>query len=125
MAGEPSTDQLRTALVVLAVNPPSGAGGFTVAGGAPAKPEGAEAVRKWFLDRGFDVDPVVGIAFSISGPGSLFSHTFGDAHGGALQQGTPLELDQAALAGRLRDDLLRYVAAVVVGPAPDFGPGNP
>jgi hypothetical protein len=116
VAGESGTD-LRTALVVLAT-PPAGPGGYTTAARPPASPEGAELVRKWFADRGFDVDPVVGIAFSISGPATLFDATFGPTGPGAV------ELDAAALAGRLDAGLLRYVAAVAIGPPPDFGPTN-
>lgn len=118
MADDPDAEQLRTALVVL-VSRPTGPGGHTVADGRPSLPEGAETVRKWFSVKGFDVDPVVGIAFSISGPSALFSRIFGSSDGAAL------ELDQAALVGRLDADLLPYIAAVAVGPPPDFGPGNP
>ena len=123
MAGGPGADQLRTALVVLAVpaDQSPGPGGYT-ASHRPAPPEGAEPVRKWFSKKGFKVDPVVGIAFAISGPGRLFSSTFGLDHAGL---GSTQQLDQTALAGRLDADLLRYVAAVTIGPPPEFGPGNP
>jgi hypothetical protein len=122
MAGETGNNQLRTALVVLATpaDPLAGPGGYTVANGPPTLTSGPEMVRKWFSSKGFDVDPVVGIAFSISGPGNLFNRTFGP-----MDPESTLEYNQAALAGRLDKDLLRYVAAVVVGPPPDFGPGNP
>ena len=120
MAGETGKDQRRTALVVLATPTSPPAGGYTVANGPPTLPAGPEAVQKWFSSKGFDVDPVVGIAFSISGPGNLFNRTFG-----RVDPGSTVEYDQAALAGRLDQNLLRYVAAVVVGPPPDFGPGNP
>lgn len=115
----PNGDELRTALVVLA-DRPTKPGGYTLADGRPGLPQGAETVRKWFLSKGFDVDPVVGIAFSISGPSPLFNRTFGNTDDGA-----GLELDQAALAGRIAADVLPYVAAVVVGPPPAFGPSNP
>ncbi|HST84656.1 MAG TPA: hypothetical protein VLL08_23160 [Kineosporiaceae bacterium] len=124
MTDEPSTDQLRTALVVLAVpaDQPAGTGGYTIGHRPAGLPEGAESVRTWFSEKGYKTDPVVGIAFAISAPGTLFNSTFGidDAGTGSTQQ-----LDQAALAGHLDADLLRYVAAVVIGPPPDFGPGNP
>lgn len=122
MAGEVDGNQLRTALVVLAApaGGSTGSAGFTVAGGRPARPEGAERVRNWFAGKGFAVDPVVGISFSISGPGRLFSRTLGIADAGSSREYT-----QADLAGRLDHDLIRYVAAVVIGSAPDFGPGNP
>jgi hypothetical protein len=122
MADETGNDQLLTALVVLATpaNPPAGPGGYTVANGPPTPTAGPQAVQKWFSSRGFDVDPVVGIAFSISGPGDLFHRTFG-----RVDPGSAVEYDQAALAGRLDQDVLRYVAAVVIGPPPDFGPSNP
>ncbi len=92
------SNELRSALVVLA---------------APLKPD---LVRSWFSEQGFDVDPVVGISFSISGPGALFDKVLG---------GTGTELDQAALAGRVDRAVLPYVAAVVLGTELDFGPGNP
>ena len=119
MTGEVDSNQLRTALVVLAA-PAGGSTGFTVAGGRPGRPEGAERVRNWFAGKGFVVDPVVGISFSISGPGRLFSRILGIADAGSSREYT-----QADLAGRLDHDLIRYVAAVVIGSAPDFGPGNP
>jgi hypothetical protein len=110
-----AAEQLRSALVVLAA-PPTGPGGYT-SGDPAGVPEGAEAVRTWFGDHGFDVDPVVGIAFSISGPDRLFRGVFGPAADGAV------ELDRAALTGRLEAAVLDRVAAVSFGPAPDFGPG--
>jgi hypothetical protein len=121
VAGESSTDQMRTALVILAMpaRPPTGSGGYTVDHPPGAPPAGAEAVRKWFSAKGFDVDPIVGIAFSISGPGSLFARTLGIDGAGAR------EVSQAALADRLDPDLVSYVMAVVVGPPPDFGLGDP
>jgi hypothetical protein len=116
-------NQLRTALVVLAVPADQPAGGYT-AGHPPAEPpEGAESVRQWFAAKGFAVEPVVGIAFAISGSGQLFDSTFGSTVGGD-SPGAPQQLDQPALAGRLDADLLRYVAAVSIGPPPDFGPTN-
>jgi hypothetical protein len=115
VADKPSTDRLRTALVVLAM-PPTGPGGYT-ANNRPAPPSGAKAVQQWFSAKGFQVDSVVGIAFSISAPGTLFTSTFGAI-------GDTVELDQAALAGRLDPALLPYVAAVVIGPPPDFGPSR-
>ena len=123
MAGGPEADELRTALVVLAVpaGQSPGTGGYT-SDQLPAPPVGAELVRTWFSKKGFEVDPVVGIGFAISAPSSLFSSTLGidGARLGAAQQ-----LDQSALAGRLDADVLGYVAAVAIGPPPDFGPGNP
>jgi hypothetical protein len=35
------------------------------------------------------------------------------------------ELDQSELSGVLPEHLLAQVAAVVIGPPPDFGPLNP
>jgi hypothetical protein len=121
-------NQLRTALVVLAVPADQSAGGYT-AGHRPAEPpEGAESVRQWFSAKGFAVEPVVGIAFAISGSGRLFDSTFGNTFGNTVGHDSPgatQQLDQSALAGRLDANLLRYVAAVVIGPPPDFGPDNP
>lgn len=112
---------LRTALVVLAGPASASAGGgYTVASGPPKPAEAAAKVQRWFAAKGFDVDPVVGISFSISGPGRLFRRVLGMA-----DPGSPLELGPAELAGHLDQDLIRYVAAVAIGPAPDFGPDNP
>jgi hypothetical protein len=91
-------DRLRTALVVL------------------ASPANAELVRNWFSFNGFDVDPVVGIAFAISGPASLFRRALGGADDGA-----PVELGPAELRGRVDDEVLAHLAAIVVTPPPDFG----
>jgi hypothetical protein len=124
--GEQVSDQLddnvlRTALVVLATPASaSGGGGYTVASGPPKPAEGVAKVQRWFATKGFAVDPVVGISFSISGPGRLFHRVLGMA-----DPGSPLELGPAELAGHLDKEVLPYVAAVVVGPAPDFGPENP
>jgi hypothetical protein len=119
MTGTAKDDPLRTALVVLAV-PSPGAGGHTTAGGAPTEPEGADLARNWFLSRGFQVDPVVGIAFAISGPAGLFRRTLGGA-----DDGSAAELHPAELRGRVDDEVLTHLAAIVVGSPPDFGPGNP
>ena len=116
------TNEVRTALVVLATpaSTQTDGGGYTAAGDQPVLPEGVESVRSWFSHMGFAVDPVVGISFSISGPGELFRSVFGSVGPGAVA-----ELDQAALSDVLEPDLLATVAAVVIGPPPDFGPGNP
>jgi hypothetical protein len=115
-------DEVRSALVVLAtpVANQGDGGGYTAAGAPPTLPEGAERVRNWLTHKGFEVDPVVGIAFSISGPGRLFSSVLGVADPAAVA-----ELDRAALTAVLPAELLDHVAAVVIGPPPDFGPLNP
>jgi hypothetical protein len=120
--GDQVSDQVddnavRTALVVLATPASASAGGYTVTDGPPKPGEGPAKVQRWFAAKGFDVDPVVGISFSISGPERLFRQVLG-----MTRPGSPLELGPAELAGHLDKDLIRYVAAVVVGPAPDFGP---
>jgi hypothetical protein len=122
--GDQVSDQvdevLRTALVVLATPASASAGGgYTVASGPPKPAEGAAKVHQWFAAQGFAVDPVVGISFSISGPERLFRRVLG-----MTDPGSPVELGPAELAGQLDNELLRYVAAVVVGPPPDFGPEN-
>ena len=113
MTDSAADNLLRTALVVL--TPPSPG-----PGGASGPPEGAERARKWFLSKGFDVDPVVGIAFAISGPAGLFRRTLGTA-----DDGSTVELGPAALRGRVDADVLSNLVAITVGPPPDFGPGNP
>jgi hypothetical protein len=114
-------------LVVLTVATNPSPGGYTVGDGLPIPANGAETARKWFAAKGFAVDPLVGISFSINGPSSLFSSVLGLFKNapGIVGQGAALELDQAALAGLLDADLLPHIAAIVVGPSPDFGPGNP
>jgi hypothetical protein len=115
-------DEMRTALVVLATPPgvQPGGGGFTVADGPPVLPANSERVRNWFAENGFEADPVVGIAFSISGPARLFSSVLGLTDPAAVA-----ELDRAALTAVLPADLLDDVVAVVIGPPPAFGPLDP
>jgi hypothetical protein len=110
MTSSAADNQLRTALVVLA----------SPSTGAPAKPEAAARAQKWFSAKGFDVDPVVGIAFAISGPAALFGRTLG-----ITADGSTAELGPAALHGRVDAEVLANLTAIVVGPPPDFGPGNP
>jgi hypothetical protein len=109
MSDATASDQVRTALVVLSdpSDPSTSPGGAETA-------ERAETVRNWFAARGFDVDPVVGISFAISAPERVFTSTFGTT-----------EPDRSTLVDRFDAGLLPYVNAVVVGPPPDFGPGNP
>lgn len=120
MADRADGERLRTALVVLATaGAPPGAAGYTAAGGVPDLAGPAEVVRAWFAGKGFQVDPLVGIAFAISGPERVFRATFDRATDAAV------ELDQAVLRGHLDEGVLGYVAAVSVGAPPDFGPGRP
>ena len=120
MSDQVDDNVVRTALVVLTAPASASAGGYTVADGPPKPAEGAAKVQRWFEAKGFDVDPVVGISFSISGPERLFRRVLG-----MTDPGSPVELGPAELAGHLDQEVIRYVAAVVVGPAPDFGPENP
>lgn len=77
-------------------------------------PETAERVRDWFVARGFEVGPVVGIAFSIVAPLGRMEEVFGgwEAHerGGEV----PMRALPPDVAGAIR--------AVTTQPPPDFGP---
>jgi hypothetical protein len=76
-------------------------------------PQAAERVAAWFRGQGFEVGPVVGTSFSVTGPPSLFERVFG------ARKGLEYALD------RLPDDVAPAVEAVALSPPPDFGPGNP
>jgi hypothetical protein len=67
-------------------------------------PDVAERARRYFAERGFEVGPLVGISFSITGPPGLME-----------------ELDLEALPADVRE----AVHEVATEPPPDFGPGNP
>ena len=77
----------------------------------------AERVMRWFQDRGFETGDFVGISFAITGPPALFEQVFGTSPAAGMSLELPL--------ARLADEGLEQVEAVVVGPPPDFGPGNP
>jgi hypothetical protein len=92
-------------------------------------PEAARHAADFFRARGFDVGPVVGLSFAITGPGSLFEATFGaqpaivDA-ARTLEGVAPTsasELDLSALPTELRS----HIEAVAFPRPPDFGPRSP
>ena len=107
----------RTVLVVLrpssgAPLPPGGLTSATVHAGAP-DPQAAERVRSHLAGRGFDLGPLVGISFSITGTRELIRQVFGDVpDAGAL----PLD--------RLPEDVRRLMLAVEAEAPPDFGPNS-
>ncbi len=95
---------------------------------AEVEPDEAAArrVMSWWRDKGFDVGPLVGISFSVSGPAELFArHLHAASALAALAEGRSdrehLEIPTTRLPGPLR----RSVAAVTFSAPPDFGPGNP
>ncbi len=80
-------------------------------------PEAAERVRAWFVARGFEAGPLVGIAFSIVAPRGRMEEVFSGweahEHGGEL----PMRALPPDVAGAIR--------AVTTQPPPDFGPPSP
>lgn len=78
----------------------------------------AERAKKYFADAGFELGPLVGISFSISGAAALMDQTFADFR--ALH-GSGGELDLS----KLPDDVRGVVRAVVTEAPPDFGPTAP
>ena len=106
-----------TLLVVL--RPASGAslpaGGLTSAtlpAGAP-EPQDAARVREHLAGRGFDLGPLVGISFSITGTRELAREVFGDV---PAVGSVSLE--------RLPADVRRPVLAIEAEAPPDFGPSS-
>jgi hypothetical protein len=86
--------------------PAGGLTAGTIAANAP-DPEAAARVRSFFADRGFAVGPLVGIAFSITGPAA---EVFGRVpEAGSL----PLE--------RLPEDVSEHLVAVEAESPLDFG----
>jgi hypothetical protein len=79
--------------------------------------EGAERARGAFRELGFEVGPMVGLSFSISGPDELFERVFPDV---AAKQRTGESFDLSRLP-----EGAESVQAVVSEPPPAFGPGNP
>jgi hypothetical protein len=110
------TEEQQSAQVVLRHGPASGTDEVRAAEVAPPA-DVADRVASWFHAQGFDIGPIVGISFAISGPASLFEQVFGTSPA----VGESLELPLATLA----DDVVEQVDAVIVPPPPDFGPGNP
>lgn len=80
--------------------------------------ETAEGARRMFAQAGFQVGPLVGIAFSIEGPRELMTSFFDDF---VEREGTGAELSLE----RLPRDAAAVIQAVVSEAPPDFGPGNP
>jgi hypothetical protein len=80
------------------------------------EPKVAADVARRFKDAGFDVGPVVGATFSITGPASVFTRFFKVASPGS----EPGEISLDSVPAPVR----RAVAAVIFPSPPDFGPGN-
>ena len=104
-----------TLLVVLraasgAQLPPGGVTSGTLAAGVPG-PKDTERVRAYLAGRGFDLGPLVGISFSITGTRELAHGLFGD-----IPKAGPVSLE------RLPDDVHRRVLAIEIEAPPDFGP---
>jgi hypothetical protein len=90
--------------------PPGGLTAATIGDGAP-DPNAAERARAAFEERGFEVGPLVGIAFSITAPREHASDVFG-------------ELPDAGSVGLggLPEGMRSEILAVEAEPPPDFGP---
>jgi hypothetical protein len=112
-----------SALVILrpadrSVDPSEAVTAANVARHAPSGPAVAR-LTAYFRSKGFEVGPLGGTAFSITGPVSRFTSLFGPAMPSG-ERGD-LELDIA----RLPADLRRQVRAVSFSEPIDFGPGAP
>ncbi len=114
--------------------PPPAPGGGAAPGGpdpaggpAPGTPESTGgAAPGFFTQSGFDVGPVVGDSFSITGPRSLFERTFGE----------PLEAERRGRATSYRtargtaelgleqvpEPVAGHIEAITFSRPPDFGP---
>ena len=90
-----------------------------------------EAATSFFAKQGFDVDDVVAISFSITGPRSLFEKLFGQKLEIERRRGgepRSVRIDSGALEfnlSALPQNISRRLQAVTFTPPPDFGPGNP
>lgn len=86
----------------------------------------AEAVRRWFAERGFKLGPLVGIGFSITAPPDVFAATFGAAADVPLRAAQQGQREGLAFSlGELPEEDARPVRAVELTPPPDFGPTAP
>ena len=106
-----------TLLVVLrpASGAPLPAGGLTSAtlsAGAP-DPQDAARVREHLAGRGFELGPLVGISFSITGTRELARDVFGEVPAAG-----------AVSLERLPEDVRRRVLAIEAEAPPDFGPSS-
>ena len=100
----------------------------TIATFAPAT-DAVARVTTYFRSRAFEVGPVVGISFAVTGTVAQFEDVFettlrrterkGIAVAGDDASG--LELPLEPLPATVRE----AIAAVTFTPPPDFGPGNP
>ncbi|HJZ54173.1 MAG TPA: hypothetical protein VKE74_04415 [Gemmataceae bacterium] len=80
----------------------------------------AEQVAKQFAAAGFQVGPVVGVSFSITGPVELFERFFRVKATAGERPFAADELPVSALDPGLRSD----VKIVLFTRPPDFGPGG-
>ncbi len=94
---------------------------------APASETAASAPRD-FAEAGFEVGPVVGNGFSITGPASLFKKVFGvevrhvEGEGAKVMGGEGEEAGYELPLDDLQVPLGRGVASITFTPPPDFGP---
>lgn len=114
-----------SAMVVL--RPASGDAGSvtseTVASAMP-EPSVVAAVTEAFEALGFTVGPAVALSFSIEGSDDCFDEVLPSLRSHAAGPGVEVEASRHDLDAAL-GPLARHVAAVVVGPEPEFGPGGP
>jgi hypothetical protein len=106
-----------TLLVVLrpASGAPPPAGGLTsatLAAGVP-DPQDAARVREYLAGRGFELGPLVGISFSITGTRELARDVFGK-----------VPTAGAVSLKRLPANVRRHVLAIETEAPPDFGPSS-
>jgi hypothetical protein len=112
-----TSDEDRSALVVLYAGPSSVDALDPRSAEAPPPADSAAEVVAWFTQRGFEVGHLVGRSFAITGPSSTFVHWLGADPG---IDGTMY------LSGEALDESISpYVEAVLQTEPPDFGPGNP
>ena len=78
-------------------------------------------VQEQFAQAGFQIGPLVGVSFSISGPAALFEQFFRVQAGPGGQTLTGEALPLVTLDPALRSQ----IQAILSTRPPDFGPGNP
>ena len=81
----------------------------------------APRVRERFAAAGFQVGPLVGNSFSITGPVKLFERVFKMPAGGQGHQ--PFSVTELPLSG-LEPNLGEPIQTVLFTRPPDFGPGG-
>ena len=83
------------------------------------KPESknVERARRALTELGFELGPLVGVSFSITGPRELFERVFPDFE---RKEGTGKSFDLSGIG-----DAAESLEAILTETPPAFGPGNP